>query len=525
MKNKFKIVLKTYLTNTYKLKSMSKKKFILISILAIYLFASMFMMLTGWLSNIYENLTKVNMDIYYLTIIFALSSIVSFFFTIFSAKNALFENKDNDLLLSLPIAKKTILLSRLSNILIYNFIISLFIIIPGIYVYLTKASTSITIICNIIFLTMFSGVIPAIISSLFGYLIAFLTSKFKNKNIIELMSYTLFIGIYFLGIYNGDKLIKLFLDNPKLLTTILKYLFFPIYLINLSMIKNNFIYVIFYVLFNILTIYLFILLLDKIYYKLIVKLNVQKTSSRFSIKKINRNSPLKSLIKKELKRYFSSAIYVFNTSFGVVILLVGSIASLFYSSNELLSVIASDISLNSFMIVFYLMLFTISLSATTNSSISIERNNFWILKMLPVSPKMIFIAKKGVNLLLLVPATLISLSIFKISGYITMSELFFLIFISLLFSITIANFGLICNLLFPKFDAPNDTVIVKQSLAAMLGIMIPLVFIIIFVVIINSFELHQKTILLITSISILVLTIITNLILRIWGIKKYKKLG
>lgn len=524
MKNKLGILLKNSLTNTYKLRSMTKKKLLLIIGLVAYVFVSIFAVLSNYFGNIYEKLSDINLSNYYLTIIFSLTSIFSLFFTIFSTKNALFENKDNDLLFSLPIKKETILLSRLSTILIYNFVLGLFMIIPGIHVYLTNSEISAQILIVIILLTLFSGVIPTIVASLFGYLIAFVTSKSNRKNMIELLSYVIFIGIYMLVVYNANAILELFVNNPDLLSTILKYVFFPIYLINLSITKHNLLYIVLYVLFNVFIIYLFIILLDKLYYKLIVKLKIEKTSSHFKMKSINNNSTMMALIKKEIKRYFSSAIYVFNTAFGVIFLIIISIASFFYSSNEILSLIGNGLTLNPFMLVFYLILFVISLSTTTNSSISIERNNFWILRMLPVRTKEIFRAKKSVNLILLIPAILLSLILFTISGYIKINEMLFLAFISVIFSIVIANFGLICNLLFPKFDAPNDTVIVKQSTSSMMGIMFPLIFLIIYIVIINLLQFSQNLVLILTSILFIILLIVTNCILNIWGIKKYRKL-
>ena len=525
MKNKFKIILKNNLINTYKLRSISKKKLVLILLLVVYIFSSMFMMFSDFFKNIYETFSKINLTSYYLVIIFTLSSIFSFFFTIFSSKNALFENKDNDLLFSLPVKLKTILLTRLSSLLIYNFVISLFIIIPGIYVYLIKSTITINSIFIILVLTLFSSFIPTILSSLFGYLIAFIASKSKNKNIVELISYIIFIALYMLMVYKGNKLLELFINNPKLLNTILKYVFFPIYLVYLSISKENILYMIIYILLNIGIIYLFISLLNKLYYRLITNLKIEKTNSKFNMKKIDTNLPMISLIKKEIKRYFSSAIYVFNTSFGVIMLLVLSIASLFYNSNELLSMVGNNLSINSFTMILYLLLFVIGLSCTTNSSISIERNNFWILKMIPVDTKKIFKAKKSVNLVLLIPAILLSLIIFSISGYITFKDAFYLLFISVLFSNSIANFGLICNLLFPKFDAPNDTAIVKQSVSSFMGIMVPLVFLIIYVSIISSISISQNLILILTASIIIVLTLVTSIILNTWGIDRYKELS
>ena len=109
MKNKFLTILKTNLINTYKLKAITKKKLILILILASYIAVSIFMMLNEFFTNVYQMFDKVNLSNYYLTIVFSITMLFSFFFTIFSSKNALFENRDNDLLFSLPIKKKTIL--------------------------------------------------------------------------------------------------------------------------------------------------------------------------------------------------------------------------------------------------------------------------------------------------------------------------------------------------------------------------------------------------------------------------------
>ena len=145
--------------------------------------------------------------------------------------------------------------------------------------------------------------------------------------------------------------------------------------------------------------------------------------------------------------------------------------------------------------------------------------------MIPVDTKKIFKAKKSVNLVLLIPTILLSLIIFSISGYITFKEAVYLLFISVLFSNTIANFGLICNLLFPKFDAPNDTAIVKQSVSAFMGIMAPLVFLIIYIGIISSISISQNLILILTAGIIVVLTLITSIILNNWGIDRYKKLS
>ena len=145
--------------------------------------------------------------------------------------------------------------------------------------------------------------------------------------------------------------------------------------------------------------------------------------------------------------------------------------------------------------------------------------------MLPIHPKEVFRAKKSVNLLLLIPAITISLIIFRLSNYITYTEMTYLLILSIVASFLIANFGLICNLLFPKLDAQNDTVIIKQSMSSLLGIVIPMILIVIYMIVIDSLKLTQNSILILTIIIISILLISTQIILNTWGVKKYRKLS
>ena len=58
-----------------------------------------------------------------------------------------------------------------------------------------------------------------------------------------------------------------------------------------------------------------------------------------------------------------------------------------------------------------------------------------------------------------------------------------------------------------------------------MGIMVPLVFLIIYIGIISSISISQDLILLLTAGVIIVLYVITSIILNTWGIDRYKKLS
>lgn len=522
MKNNTLLLLKNNIINAYKIKKVTKKKLIGYIIFGIYLIACVGISIGMMTNGLYKALDEQQMTSYYIPLLFSIASLFIFVFSIFSAKSSLFDNKDNDLLLSLPIKRSNILTSRLLMIIIYNFVLGLMFIIPGLVVYFKYASLTLIAIVSIILLILFFAIIPTILSSLFGYLIATLSSKTNAKSMFELIYYTIFIFIYIIIMTNGNKILDMFVNNIDVLNTLLKTIFAPIYLMAVGLTTNNILYIFAFALINIIALILFITVLNKSYFKIIFKLNTHKTNHNFILQKSNTKSIRKTLLEKEFKKYFSSAIYVFNTIFGSVIILIAAIASFFYSKDTLIKLINIDSTMPTISVVYILVVFVVSLTITTNSSISIEKDNFWILKMIPVSTKEIFNSKLLLNRIILIPITLIAIILFNINSYINITETINLFILTIFYGLFISNFGLIINLLFPKFDAVNDTVIVKQSTASFVSIMGGMVFCIIMIITSNMVNNSQPVI--ISIFFSIVLYIISKIILSKWGIKKFEKI-
>ena len=93
------------------------------------------------------------------------------------AKNILFQNKDNDLLLTLPLKKELIISTRLTYLYLYNLVIGLLCLIPGLYIYISNIGISLNLIVLSVILIIFSPIIPTLLASVFGYIISFLTNS------------------------------------------------------------------------------------------------------------------------------------------------------------------------------------------------------------------------------------------------------------------------------------------------------------------------------------------------------------
>ena len=515
MKNKFITILNTTINNSFKLKVTSKKKKIGIIVLLIYLIFCFMYTFKINLSTIFETLKSLNLTSYFLSVIVFLSSLFSFCMTFFLAKNILFQNKDNDLLLTLPLKKELIISTRLTYLYLYNLVLTLLCLIPGLYIYITNIGISLNLIVLSVILIIFSPIIPTLLASVFGYIISFLTNKFSKSNLFEYVFNLLFVGIYFFILFgNNDFLVKLVLNKN------IKYILFPLYLINKSLV--NPLYIVIYIIFNLLILYLFIKLFKNIYFKLIINVNKVITKNNYNINsnKNSYNNKNKSLLKKEIRNYFSSFVYVFNTLIGPFLLILFTIYLIF--DNKIITSIGKDIDIRIY--IYLIITFVICLTNITCCSISMEKQNFYMLKTLPLSEKEILNSKLKLNILLVLPSVIFFLIVIYLKGYIKFYDAYLLLFYSCFLNLFVSMYGLIVNLKFPMFDALNDQIIVKRSTSVLIGTIVLTIICLCLVSFVMEYNVKYNHLIELSILIVLALDIILNFILNKWGIKRFRKL-
>jgi ABC-2 type transport system permease protein len=110
-----------------------------------------------------------------------------------------------------------------------------------------------------------------------------------------------------------------------------------------------------------------------------------------------------------------------------------------------------------------LFVFCFGIAPTTNCALSLEGNNFWLMRTMPVDSKKLLNAKLSVNAVLYVASALISTLIvaifFKLSFALSLLFVGFAVVLALFFGV----FGLWVNLKKPMMDWDNIQKPVKQS--------------------------------------------------------------
>ena len=507
------------INTNYKYKSVRRKKMlkgIVITLIVAYILFYVYFLT----KTLMPTLLEIGKPLYILAFLFSICSLYIFFANIFKIKSVLFDFKDYDLLMSLPVKRNIVIASKIVSLYIINLLYTLVVMIPGYFAYIRFVDLP-----NdwLFFLLLFSiPILPILASSIIGIIISWLTSFFKNKNVGSYIIYISLIILLFFGMYKINGLDEEVIANTGINLVERFSNYYPLTNVFIGLLNSfNLVSLLIYIFFPVFLTIIFIIFINHGYIKLRTRLLKQNIKSDYIIKEYGSSRPVISLYKKELRRYLSSPLYVINTSFGCIIIILLIISILLFNDN-VINRFERIINLNEIVksnIVVILSMIC-ALSSTTNSSISLEGKSLWIMKMLPVNASKIYMSKIMVNLTILIPTVLISGTFFGIYLHFKLIDFMFLYLILLAYSLFASIIGLLINIVFPKFDFDNEVKIIKQSMAVFLSILIGVIMVL---VPFRLFGSSSNAIIFITSLIYLV-DILLIIVLHFYGDRKLKRL-
>lgn len=454
-----------------------------------------------------------------------LTSLFIILTTLFRVGSTLFNFKDYDLLLSLPIKKETVILSKILQLYTLSLLYTILFMVPTFISYVLKVDVSITFYF-MYFITLFIiPIVPLMISMIIGTIISAISSRFKKRNIISyILTFSILILVFTMqSTLNNINMVDIANIAKSLIDKFNNI--YPLTKLYMNIIKDsNIISLLLYILIPTLITYVFIKILNKNYVKLNNSLSSHVKKSNYKLEKINRSSSLIALYKKELKRYFSSVMYVTNTAIGIIMLTIGVFGLVIFGGDKINELLGIPEFYDSIIKVGPLVIsFLCLMSSTTHSSISLEGKNLWILKTIPVNEKNILLSKIMVNLTITIPAIIINSTVFCIYFKTSLLMTLFMYITPFIASLFISIFGLIINLNFPNFEWKNEVSVVKQSMASFItlfaGTAIGLIPIVI------PYTINDSMYIIIVTLIMFVLTTSAYIYLNTRGIKIFKKLN
>lgn len=379
---------------------------------------------------------------------------------------------DEELLLSLPIKKHVIIISKTLYYLLFDFLLVLIIIFPSyVLYYVMVKTTSFTFILRGLFqliaLSLFSTGISGIISSL----LVLATKKLKYSKVIQTV-FNMALLITFAIVYLGFMLVSQNVSYASKIYDLKIMQFFKDFMLNGGIFNYLIICVIPALLF-----FISVIIRSKLLGKNITTYHSKKIECNYTPSKVS-----KDLLVKELNNYLSIPVYVTNTVMGPILTLILSIVIMISGKSSFISMIEAIIASGyegpmpsgimpiitkyfDITIIFIVLLMQV-IVPTTASSVSIEGKKMWILKVHPIDYKDVFKAKLKVNFLVnCIPAALTSIFLslaFKNYWYIPL-----LLVISILLLLLSSIIGLMANLLFPKLVWESEVEPVKQGISVL----------------------------------------------------------
>ena len=409
-----------------------------------------------------------------ISLVMGTAMFLCFIGSVFTAQQQIYESKDNQMLISMPIKPGQILLSRIFAIAIFNMIYALpFFTGSAIgYCIYSISIGPIQLIPLLILLISYVSMIVFItmLTSLLAWGVSIIMSKITNKTLISTVLYMVFFAIYFYAVFNLDNLGEAIEKNADKLSSGIMTFARPIYYMGASVVEQNILFVAAFLVSLLIPAFLMYIVIKKSFFKILLHENKSKNKMlKHSDKDFNSHSAFIALLQKEIARFLRTPMYFL--SYGTSIFFVAMmLAYLFIKKDkfedvvELLSIYGVS-STKALPAIFSMLLyqFVSSGAVLTSASINMEGKNIWIIKSLPIKTIDIMLAKGLVPVIILLPIfeveSLLLIFLFKISGSAMILLLLMPIFTMIFFSM----FGLYINLNHFKLDWLSENEAFKRA--------------------------------------------------------------
>ena len=412
-------------------------------------------------------LCSTGLDWLYFVITAALAVMIGIFGSVFNTHSVLYGARDNQLLLSLPIPTGYILTARLLGVWILCLLYSAVVFLPALAVYWYAVEFSLPLLLSGLVTLLCVSFFVLSLTCIFGWIVAKISKKLKNRSYITVIISLLFFAVYYVFYFNANKIIEYLLKNAgniaEKISVIIPFYWFG------NGAAGNFLNLAAVAAVSIILVLAVLLVMSKSYIKLATadSAGSVKKSVKYTQKSSGKDG---ALLKKEYKRFVSSANYMLNCAFGTVLLPAAGIFALVKSSDirNVVSVFGSGDVLLAGVCVLSCMI--ASMNDITAPSVSLEGKNLWIVQSLPLSGWDILKAKINLHLLISVIPVIFCVVCLGAAAGMIFADILIAAVLSVLFVILEAEFGLFANLKFPNLTWTNEIKPIKQSMSTFLSI-------------------------------------------------------
>lgn len=401
-----------------------------------------------------------------------ISSLIILFFSILKAGSVLFQKHSYEILCSFPIRQSELVISRFICMYIENLLLAMAVMLPGIVIYGVMLKPAVSFYLLGLFVTIFIPLLPLTAASFLGGIVTAIASRMKHKSLVSaFLSILMVVGVLSMtpqmAMLEDNFSIEMLKNLSELIFEMIQRIYPPARLLGNLMTGDRILEGIACIVVSVAAFLAMIIVISSRFHSICRNLYSTTAKHDYKMQSLKQSSVLVTLYKREVKRYFSSSIYVTNTIIGPILAVVfaGSLLGVGLENIQKMLGLPFDIQ----EIIPFLIAGIFCVMTTTCTSVSMEGKEWWIVKSLPITTKEILDSKLLLGISLAFPSYLIAEILLILALKPAFLELFWLLIIPMVCILFSNVFGITMNLKMPVFQWENEVVIVKQSASAALG--------------------------------------------------------
>ena len=399
----------------------------------------------------------------YFLLIAMISIALGVFGSVFNTFASLYLAGDNDLLLSMPIPVRAIMVSRLLGVYLMGLMYSGIVIIPAVIVYFVTVPVTPLAVVGSILLVACVTLFVLVLSCLLGWVVAKISVKLRHKSVITVLASLVFIGLYYLVYFRAQSMITELVANAAVVGAKIRGAAYPLYAIGkmgtgdpLAIVSVTAVTVLLVVLTAYLIAHSFLRLAT-------TPQNIEKKT--YVAGREKTHSTNMALFLRERQRFTGSANYMLNCGLGIVFIPLCAVLLLW--KGGMLAQLIPEILGTAEPVPVLAVVGAFTLASTVDisaPSISLEGKNLWIAQSLPVTAWQILRAKLRLHVVLTVVPLLLYGVCAAIGLHLTILQTVILLVAALAYVFFSAALGLALNLKNPNLTWSNENIPIKQSM-------------------------------------------------------------
>lgn len=406
--------------------------------------------------------------------LYAVTSLIILFFSLFKAGSVIFQMNTYEILVSLPVSKAAIVVSRFLTMYVTNLLLAFLVMLPGTVVYGVLVQPGVSFYLYSIMGTLVLPLLPLTIATALGAGITAVSSRMRSKGLVYagltlvLALGAIVVSMLFSG--NVEQLNEEIIKNlASMIGNQIGSMYPPAIWFSDAAVDGRASGFLLLAGCSVLIFTGLIALLQKYFQKICSALNATSARNNYKMTKLSSSSPLAALWKRELKRYFASGIYVSNTSIGYILMAIMGVALFFVGTEKIEETLQLPGIVTRALPLMYG--FCAVMMPTTSCAVSMEGKQWWIAQTLPIKTRDIWNSKLLVNLTIAFPFYIVAVIFGVLAVKPSLVDGIWLVAVPFVYILFSAVAGLTINLAMPVLDWENETNVVKQSASTLISML------------------------------------------------------